>query len=229
MKKKIIVTGCSGGIGSYVANELIKLDYEVYGLSRNQPRSSSNFNFVECDVSNPDSVKKVFSIFRRDTNVYGLINIAGIASMNLLISTPNETIKKIIETNLLGTIYCTKAIIPSLIRSKIGRIINFSSLAVNIGLKGESPYVASKGGVEAFSRSIARELSSSNITVNTISPGPIKTKLTEGVPISLVDKVIGNQIYEDQCSILDIYNCIKMILNKESQKITGQLFNIGGY
>ena len=126
--KKIIVTGCSQGIGLFIANELTKLNYDVYGISRKKPKSDYNFNFIECDVSNSENVKNVFSEFRKDKEIYSLINVAGIASMNLLVSTPDETIKRIIETNLLGTIYCTKAIIPPMIRSKIGRIINFTSV-----------------------------------------------------------------------------------------------------
>ena len=192
--KKIIVTGCSQGIGLFIANELVKLDYNVYGISRKKPNSEFNFNFIQCDVSSAESVKDVFSKFRRDKEVYALINIAGIASMNLLISTPEETIKKIINTNLLGTIFCTKAIIPALINSKIGRIINFSSIAVNIGAKGEATYIASKGGVEAFSRSIARELSAANITVNTISPAFIKTRLSSSLPENIKKTVIEKRL-----------------------------------
>ena len=106
-----------------------------------------------------------------------MLNVAGVASMNLLLSTPEETVRNIVNTNLIGTIFCTREIIPAFVRSKAGRIINFSSLAVKIGLQGESVYVASKAGVEGFSRSIARELASFNVTVNCISPGPVKTIL----------------------------------------------------
>ncbi len=226
--KKIIVTGCSQGIGLFIANELLKLDYEVYGISRNKPTSEFKFNFIKCDVSNSDSVKEIFSKFRRDPSVYALLNVAGIASMNLLISTPEDTIKRIIETNLLGTIYCTKAIIPSMIKSKVGRIINFSSIAVKIGAKGEATYIASKGGVEAFSRSIARELSPANITVNTISPAFIETRLSSGLPKTIKKTVIERQIIESECSLSDVFDCVKMILSPESKKITGEIFNIGG-
>lgn len=226
--KKIIVTGCSQGIGLFIANELKKLNFDVYGISRTQPSSKFNFNFIKCDISKSSEVKKVFSVFRRDLNVYALINVAGIASMNLLLSMPEDTIKKIIETNLLGTIYCTKAVIPPMIRSKTGRIINFTSIAVKIGAKGESAYIASKGGVEAFSRSIARELSSANITVNTISPAYIETKLSSGLPESVKKTVIERQIIESECSLSDVFDCVKMILSEDSKKITGEIFNIGG-
>lgn len=226
--KKIIVTGCSQGIGLFVANELAKLEYEVYGISRSKPKDDFSFNFIKCDISNSDSVKEIFTKFRRDKNVYALINVAGVASMNLLISTPEETIKKIINTNLLGTIFCTKAIIPALINSKNGRIINFSSIAVNIGAKGEATYIASKGGVEAFSRSIARELSPANVTVNTISPAFIETRLSSSLPENIKKTVIDRQIIESECSLSDVLDCVKMILSPESKKITGEIFNIGG-
>ena len=226
--KKIIVTGCSQGIGLFISNELVKLNYEVYGISRKKPSSEFNFNYIECDVSNSDSVKEVFSKFRRDTSVYALVNVAGIASMNLLVSTPEDTIKRIIETNLLGTIYCTKAIIPSMIKSKNGRIINFSSFAVRIGLKGESAYIASKGGVEAFSRSIAKELSPANITVNTISPSIIDTRLTSGLSETIKKTIIERQIIESKCTVSDVFDCLKMILSPESKKLSGEIFNIGG-
>ncbi|MDA9662053.1 SDR family oxidoreductase [bacterium] len=226
--KKIIVTGCSQGIGLFVANELVKLNYEVFGISRKKPTSEFKFNFIECDISNSESVKEVFSIFRRDIDVYALINVAGVASMNLLMSTPDNTIKRIIETNLLGSIYCTKAIIPPMIKSKMGRIINFSSIAVRIGAKGEATYIASKGGVEAFSRSIARELSPANITVNTISPAYIETRLSSSLPATIKKTVIERQIIESECSLSDVFDCVKLILSPESKKITGEIFNIGG-
>ena len=226
--KKIIVTGCSQGIGLFVANELVKLNYEVYGISRKKPVSEFKFNFIKCDVSNSETVKEVFSKFRRDLGVYALINVAGVASMNLLMSTPDNTIKRIIETNLLGSIYCTKAIIPPMIKSKMGRIINFSSIAVKIGAKGEATYIASKGGVEAFSRSIARELSPANITVNTISPAFIETRLSSTLPATIKKTVIERQIIESECSLSDVFDCVKLILSPESKKITGEIFNIGG-
>ena len=227
--KKIIVTGCSSGIGFYLAENLNKSGYQVIGLARNEPKEKYNFIFEKCDVRNLNSVKSFFSKVRKDTDVYGLLNVAGVATMNLLVTTPEETISNIISTNLTGTIYCTKEMIPCFVKSKTGRIINFSSFAVKIGLQGESVYVASKAGVEGFTRSIARELVPFNVTVNCISPGPIKTKLTNKVPSSYIDKVIQQQIINKQCTKEDIFKSVKLILNLESDKITGENFVIGGF
>ena len=227
--KKIIVTGCSSGIGFYLAENLNKSGYQVIGLARNEPKEKYNFIFEKCDVRNLNSVKSFFSKVKKDTDIYGLLNVAGVAAMNLLVTTPEETISNIISTNLTGTIYCTKAMIPCFVKSKIGRIINFSSFAVKIGLQGESVYVASKAGVEGFTRSIAREIAPFNVTVNCISPGPIKTKLTNKVPSSYIDKVIQQQIINKQCTKEDIFKSVKLILNTESDKITGENFVIGGF
>ena len=227
--KKIIVTGCSSGIGFYLAENLNKSGYQVIGLARNEPKEKYNFIFEKCDVRNLNSVKSFFSKVKKDTDIYGLLNVAGVATMNLLVTTPEETISNIISTNLTGTIYCTKEMIPCFVRSKTGRIINFSSFAVKIGLQGESVYVASKAGVEGFTRSIARELAPFNVTVNCISPGPIKTKLTNKVPPSYIDKVIQQQIINKQCTKEDIFKSVKLILNPESDKITGENFVIGGF
>jgi len=227
--KKIIVTGCSSGIGFYLADNLTKFNYEVIGLSRNEPSKKYNFNYEKCDVRDFSSVSNFFSKIKKDKDIYALLNVAGVASMNLLLSTPEETVRNIVNTNLIGTIFCTREIIPAFVRSKAGRIINFSSLAVKIGLQGESVYVASKAGVEGFSRSIARELASFNVTVNCISPGPVKTKLTEKVPKTYIDKVMQQQIMTDQCTEEDILNCVKLILDSKSDKITGENFIIGGF
>ena len=227
--KKIIVTGCSSGIGFYLADNLTKFNYEVIGLSRNEPSKKYNFNYEKCDVRDFSSVSNFFSKIKKDKDIYALLNVAGVASMNLLLSTPEETVRNIVNTNLIGTIFCTREIIPAFVSSKAGRIINFCSLAVKIGLQGESVYVASKAGVEGFSRSIARELASFNVTVNCISPGPVKTRLTEKVPKTYIDKVMQQQIMTDQCTEEDILNCVKLILDSKSDKITGENFIIGGF
>ena len=227
--KKIIVTGCSSGIGFYLAENLAASNFDVMGLARNEPSQKYSFKFEKCDVRDFSSVNSFFSKVKKDKDIYAFINVAGVASMNLLLSTPEETVRNIINTNLIGTIFCTREIIPAFVRSKAGRIINFSSLAVEIGLQGESVYVASKAGVEGFSRSIARELASFNVTVNCISPGPIKTKLTEKVPKTYIDKVMQQQIMTDQCTEEDILNCVKLILDNKSDKITGENFIIGGF
>ena len=129
-----------------------------------------------CDVSSYENIKDLSLVLKkRKVSIDAIINSAGIASMNLAVTTPIKTTKSlIINTNLLGTIFCCQLLSPLMMRKRKGKIINFSTIAVHLGLKGESIYAASKAGVGGFSKSFAREMADFNISVNCIAPGPIK-------------------------------------------------------
>ena len=148
--------------------------------------------------------------------------------MNLAITTPASTTEKIIRTNLIGTIFANQIFSPLLIKNKVGRIINFSTIAVHIGLKGESVYVASKAGVEGFSRVFAKELAPFNITVNCIAPGPIRTNLINGISDKQINNIVKNQIIKKEMSSSAIVEITKILLRDESQFITGEVINVGG-
>jgi len=223
----IIVTGGSRGIGKSITEYLLKKGDNVITLSRS--KDENNPNHFSCDITDYESLKNVYNKLNSDKRTLkALINCAGIASMNLALTTPPETIEKVIKTNLLGTIFCSQIFAPLLIRNKGGRIINFSTIAVSIGLKGESVYVASKAGVEAFSRVLSRELSSFNITVNCIAPGPIKTNLLKGITNEQIKKIIKYQIIEKEMKTIDIVKIVKILLEEDSSSITGQVLHVGG-
>ena len=153
----IVVTGASKGLGRAICERLLAKNIEVFGLARDV--SGIPFPSMSCDISSYDDVKAVAQKLRREKNrVDGLINAAGIASMNLALTTPQSIAQQIVHTNLLGTIYCCQLLAPLIIRNKAGTIINFSTIAVALGLKGESIYAASKAGVEGFTRAFAREM-----------------------------------------------------------------------
>lgn len=224
----IVVTGASKGIGRKICESLVSHDVEVLGLARNV--DGLNFPSLQCDITSIEQIKKVARLIKeRNLNVSGLVNAAGIASMNLAVMTPADTTKKIIDVNLLGTIFTCQVISPLMIRNKNGRIINFSTIAVPLGLRGESIYVASKSGVEGFTRAFAREMADFNITVNCISPGPIATDLIKGVEEHKIQSVVANQIIPKQFSTQDIFEIVEFLLfDERSQCLTGQVFNIGG-
>ena len=115
-----------------------------------------------------------------------------------------------------------------LIKNKGGRIINFSTIAVHIGLKGESVYVASKAGVEGFSRVFAKELAPFNITVNCIAPGPIKTNLLKGISDDQIKKIVSNQTISKIMQPSAITEMVSLLLREESRNITGEVINVGG-
>lgn len=223
----IIVTGASRGLGRDICERLLSKKIEVLGLARDV--SSLPFPAMTCDVSSAEDVKNVIREVKRNKNlVSGLINVAGIASMNLAISTPFDSVKKIIEVNLMGTINCCQQIAPLMIRNKKGVIINFSTIAVELGLKGESVYAASKAGVESFTRVFAREVSDFGLTVNCIAPGPIDTNLLNGISPSQISKIVNQQIMTKQFSVGDVSDLVELLFNNKSKSLTGQVFHVGG-
>ena len=176
----IVVTGASKGLGEAISKHLTENGEEVIGLSRSV--GSLDIRYLNCDVSDYKSVKDVSREIKKTKKpLKAVINAAGIASMNMAVTTDESTVNKLISTNLMGTIYCCQLFAPLMLRRKFGNFINFSTIAVAIALKGESIYAASKAGVESFSRTFAREMSDFNVRVNCIAPGPIKTDLLRGI------------------------------------------------
>lgn len=223
----IVVTGASRGLGAAICERLLKSGHEVFGLARNA--SGLSIPGQDCDVSDYDAVKAVAKRLRKEkAEVNAVINAAGIASMNLAVTTAQSTTEKILNTNLAGTIYCCQLFAPLLIRRKQGSIINFSTIAVALGLKGESVYAASKAGVEGFSRAFAREMADFNIGVNCIAPGPINTDLLKGVSSSQIEKIVQQQIIPRQFEPADVCDLVEVLLDEKSQSLSGQVLHIGG-
>ena len=223
----IIVTGASRGLGRSVAERLISSGREVLSLSRTSEGAPGDS--VTCDVSDYEAVKAVAQSLRKEKReIEGLVNAAGIASMNLAVTTPPSMTQKLIQTNLAGTIHCCQLFAPLMIRKKAGSIINFSTIAVTLGLKGESIYAASKAGVEGFSRAFAREMADFDIRVNCIAPGPIKTDLLKGVSDEQIDAIVAQQILPKLFLPDDIADLCEFLLGPQSQSLSGQVLKVGG-
>ena len=223
----IIVTGGTSGLGEAITKDLRQRGEQVVTISRRS--KAEDKDHFSCDITNYQSLKEVyFHLNKTGLKTNALINCAGIASMNLAITTPPSATERIIRTNLMGTIFANQIFAPLLIKNKSGRIINFSTIAVHIGLKGESVYVASKAGVEGFSRVFAKELAPFNITVNCIAPGPIKTNLLKGISDDQIEQIVGNQIIGKIMKPSAITEMIRLLLKEESRNITGEVINLGG-
>ena len=222
----VIVTGATSGLGLEIKNYLAKNNFEVISISRRKVDSDSHYS---CDISNFAGLREIYQdLQKKGQRVYGLINCAGIASMNLALTTPETITQKILTVNLQGTIFCNQVFTPLLIRNGGGRIINFSTIAVQLGLAGESIYIASKAGVEGFSRAFAREVANFGITVNCIAPGPIKTNLLRGISDEQIEKIVSQQIIKRTMSENDVSKMVDLLLSDSSANITGQVLHLGG-
>lgn len=226
MKPCLVITGASRGIGLHLGRRALDCGYEVIALART-PAPESLFRFHECDVTKPAAVAKIFAELRSE-NVYGLINAAGVAAMNLHITTPVKTMQRVISCNLLGAMYCCAEAGRILARKKNGRIINFSSIAVALGLAGEASYVAAKAGIEGFTRAFAREMAPFGVTVNAIAPGPVKTALIAGVPETKIAALRKRQVIQRPLELEELWHIAKWLLSAESASISGDILRAGG-
>jgi 3-oxoacyl-[acyl-carrier protein] reductase len=231
----ILVTGASRGLGYALCAHFSGKGSPVLGVSRSSASSpfaaspSASFETVVCDVTDPQALKTLaHSLQTQGKGVSVLINAAGIASMNLALTTPPATAEKIIKTNLLGSIYACQQFVPHMIRAKSGRVINFSTIAVPLALEGESVYVASKAGVEAFTRTFAREVAGFGITVNCIAPGPIDTDLIKGVPEAKIQRIVDRQAIKRKFTPADVCALADMLISDAASGLTGQVFHLGG-
>lgn len=223
----IVVTGASKGLGAAICERLKARGNKVFGLARDT--RSLEFDGLDCDVGDYGAVKSaVRAVKKTKEPVEAVINAAGIASMNMVVTTDQSTTERLIFTNLIGTIFVCQLFAPLMLRRKEGSFINFSTIAVPLALKGEAVYAASKSGVEAFSRTFAREMADFGVRVNCIAPGPIQTELLRGITDAQIQKIVSRQIIPKQYEKSDVCDLVELLLDPKSSALSGQVLNVGG-
>lgn len=236
--KVALITGGSRGIGSAVCKVLSANGAFIYiGYKQNTElanntleqvkNSGGNGSIIKFDVSNPHEVKETFSLIKKEKDKIDIcVNCAGITIDKLLLQTTEEEIHSQINTNLLGTIYCCKESARYMLRQRNGRIINISSIIGETGNIGQTIYSATKAGIIGFSKSLARELGSRNITVNVISPGLIKTDMTANLPDEYIESIKNNSSLKRLANPEEIANAVLFLASNESAGITGEVIRI---
>ncbi len=225
MTKAIWITGATSGIGKSMAKYFTENGETVLASSRRADelsRLSESFRElpgkiipVQLDVSDIEQVKSVFENLKDEFNITGLINNAGISSFAEARENSLEEIKKIIDTNLLGAIYLTRTILPSMIEQKSGRIINVLSVAVKKILSRSSIYSASKSGLEAYMNVLREEVREFNIRITNIYPGATKTPIW---PNRALEKYSSRMMNPDHIAKV-IYDCYKIQENIVTEEI----------
>jgi len=231
MKPRVIlVTGASRGIGRFLCETLLDRGDRVYGCSRS-PAAIEHpaYTHFELDVGDERAVVRMFNAVRKAGEpLYALINNAGAAAMNHALLTPSDTVARLLQVNVQATILCSREAAKQMAKRRLGRIINFSTIATAYDLEGEAAYVAAKSAVAAYSRVLARELGQRGITVNVVAPNPIKTALIAGVPEAKIQAIIERQAIKRYGRFEDVLAVIDFFLDPKSEFVTGQTIYLGG-
>lgn len=226
----MLITGTRKGIGKYLAEYYCAKGYMVVGCSREKAEYElENYTHFCLDVSDEGDVKKMFKEIRE---TYGrldvLINNAGVASMNHFLLTPIDTVKKILNTNVLGCFLFSREAAKLMKKNKFGRIVNFVTFAIPFKLEGEAIYAASKAAVATLTEVLSRELADFGITVNAVGPPAVQTDLIKGVPKEKLDKLLQRQAIHRYGDMKEVANVIDFFIKPESGMVTGQLIYLGG-
>jgi 3-oxoacyl-[acyl-carrier protein] reductase len=231
LSRRILITGTTRGLGRALAEHYLAAGDTVIGSGRSQATlEHPAYTHEIVDVSDERAVAGLFDRIRQGQGGLDvLINNAGVASMNALALTPPASVRRVVETNVLGSVFLTHGALRLLRRSTAGRIVNVTTIAVPLRLEGEAVYAASKSAVEMFTRIMARELGPMGITCNAVGPSLIRTKLTEGVPADKRQALLDRQAIRREGTPADVINVVDFFLRPESGFITGQVVYLGGF
>jgi 3-oxoacyl-[acyl-carrier protein] reductase len=230
MQKIFIITGTRKGMGKQLAEHYLKTGHVVVGCSRGKSSVDHiNYDHYILDVCDETEVIKMArSVKNKFGKIDVLLNNAGIAAMNHLLTTPYKNAQSVFNTNFFGTFLFTREVSKLILKQKRGRIVNYTTVAVALKLEGEAIYAASKASIESFTRISAKELGQFGITVNAIGPTPIKTDLIRNIPKEKLENLINEQAIKRFGEFNDLLNVIDFYIDQKSDFITGQIIYLGG-
>ena len=234
--KNIIVTGASGGIGNSIVKKLSEFDAKVLATGtkieklKELKSNISNIEILNFDIS---EFEKIEEFIENATSQLGgkldcIINNAGMTKDNLAIRMNIDEWKKVIDVNLTSTFLLSKFAIKKMLKNKSGKIINITSVVGHTGNLGQANYTASKAGIVAMSKSLALEYAKKNININCISPGFIKTAMTDKIDQKfkdiIVSKIPSGRLGEPE----DIANAVLFLASNHSDYINGETLHVNG-
>jgi len=231
-KKNIFVSGASRGIGRDIAVSFAKNGFNVVGTSRNDfifNENLKNLIPIKLDITNRKDVQDCFEKLKQiDLLPNILINNAGITSDQLFIRMKDEDWDNVIETNLTGTFNLSKIFIKNMIKNRSGRIINISSISGLMGNPGQVNYASSKAALSGFTKSLAKEVGSRNITVNSVAPGYIETDMTAFMEDDAKSSIIKNIPLGRIGDVSDVSELVMFLASEDASYITGQTISVDG-
>ena len=237
--KTAIVTGGSSGIGLSISRILLKAGAKVIIIDIDEKRFinvkeeigkiSTEFDFYEADIKNSEKISEIIqNIISKESKIDILVNNAGIVKDGLLIRMSDEDWLDVINVNLNGMFYITKNVLKHMVKAKTGRIISIASVIGEIGNTGQANYAASKAGIIALTKSIAKEYAARGIHANAIAPGFIKTVMTDKLPEDIKEAIKKNIPLNKIAEPDEIANAVLFLCSELSAYITGSVMNVNG-
>ena len=235
----VVVTGSGRGIGFTIAEAFAKQNATVVLSDYNQDSLKNavqqfsekgyRFSAHPCDVGDAAAAQQLIeNTVAEHGSIHVLINNAGITRDNLLLRMKESQWDDVLRTNLKGAFLLTKAITRHFMKQHFGRIINISSVVGITGNAGQSNYAASKAGLIGFSKSVAKELASRNITVNVIAPGFIETRMTDSLGDDVKQAFLKNIPLQKAGTPLDIAHVALFLASSLADYVTGQVIHVDG-
>jgi 3-oxoacyl-[acyl-carrier protein] reductase len=233
--KKIIITGATGGIGNSLVEKFDNLGCQIIATGTNEEKLKNlkkkypNIIIERFKLDQHDKIESfIESAHEKLSGIDVLVNNAGITLDNLSIRLTEENWKKVLDLNLTSTFLMCKFTIKKMLKNKYGKIINITSIVGHTGNLGQANYAASKAGIIAFSKSLAIEYAKKNINVNCVSPGFIKTEMTDQINEEfkkiLISKIPSGYLGKGE----DVSNCVAFLASDMANYINGETIHVNG-
>ena len=232
-----LVTGASRGIGQAIAKRLANEGYLVIGTATSEKGAAAVNDYLQelggagrvLNVQDTEQINQLFdSIEKEFGNVQVLVNNAGITQDGLLMRMDDNAWERVLDVNLTSVFRTSKRAIKGMMKARQGRIINITSVVAAMGNAGQTNYTASKAGIEGFTRSLAREIGSRQITVNCVAPGFIDTDITSELDEALIQSMLNAVPLARLGKPEDIAGAVNFLASEEAGYITGTVLDVNG-
>ena len=232
-----LVTGASRGIGQAIAKRLANEGYLVIGTATSEKGAAAVNDYLQelggagrvLNVQDAEQINQLFdSIEKEFGNVQVLVNNAGITQDGLLMRMDDNAWERVLDVNLTSVFRTSKRAIKGMMKARQGRIINITSVVAAMGNAGQTNYTASKAGIEGFTRSLAREIASRQITVNCVAPGFIDTDMTSELNEALIQSMLNAVPLARLGKPEDIAAAVNFLASEEAGYITGTVLDVNG-